>query len=174
MRYIFLASVVFAQLYGTTDAMYRRDRRAVRSVSAPVAFPDAGGRSTESVSAPVELNDEYSSIERTSVWLELPNDLDVTRKGTQDRPSCLGVFTDNPRDIAARLPRPKTPFVPAPDEEIGLDGLIGPNGLIGSGLPLIDHGLLFDGRFVGVLMEAKFVMDAEVAGVGVGSTPTFF
>jgi hypothetical protein len=27
---------------------------------------------------------------------------------------CLGVFTDEPTNIARRLPRPRTPFVPAP------------------------------------------------------------
>jgi hypothetical protein len=27
---------------------------------------------------------------------------------------CLGVFTDEPVNIARRLPRPRTPFVPAP------------------------------------------------------------
>jgi hypothetical protein len=32
---------------------------------------------------------------------------------------CLGVFTDDPRKIVRRLPRPKTPFVPAPAQPIG-------------------------------------------------------
>jgi hypothetical protein len=32
-------------------------------------------------------------------------------------PAVLGIFTDDPKSIARRLPRPLTPFVPAPEAE---------------------------------------------------------
>jgi hypothetical protein len=39
-------------------------------------------------------------------------------KGIMSRSQpCLGIFTDHPENITKLLPRPKTPFVPPPDNQ---------------------------------------------------------
>jgi hypothetical protein len=54
-----------------------------------------------------------------SVWLSEIGCSTQSSKMTFSRSSpCLGVFTDEPRKIARRLARPKTPFVPAPSQTL--------------------------------------------------------
>jgi hypothetical protein len=62
---------------------------------------------------------------------------------------CLGVFTDEPVNIARRLPRPPTPFVPAPQgahftKSVGSDdapvGFEPPAEMPNSGFDFREHG----------------------------------
>ncbi|MDR2781196.1 MAG: hypothetical protein LBB21_01915 [Holosporaceae bacterium] len=53
---------------------------------------------------------EHQSGARSSIWLsDLP---DVQERSVDG--SYFGIFTRDPKEIAERLPRPLTPFVPTP------------------------------------------------------------
>jgi hypothetical protein len=53
--------------------------------------------------------------EMESVWLSENGFSKHSNKMMFSRSPFLGVFTDEPRKLARRLVRPKTPFVPAPE-----------------------------------------------------------
>jgi hypothetical protein len=62
-----------------------------------------------------------------SLWLcvdaEQPKSHRPSGRGSRAKaravqPPVFGIFTDHPANIARRIPRPLTPFVPAPDDEV--------------------------------------------------------
>jgi hypothetical protein len=57
-----------------------------------------------------------------SIWICCDAQSDGPKRSrmiTSRSSPCFGVFTDEPVNIARRLPRPVTPFVPAPETAVG-------------------------------------------------------